>query len=203
MLVGGHQAAYLIGHAAGGALPASAVRHAFIGALQPQLLAEVVGADTLLCAASDAQQPFCSSLQAEAQAGSAAEPTLHLDAAALQELLHRHPDAVLVDVRESHEHLVGTPAALSGGKVVSVPLGQLAGQIPAWMAAPVPVPLVFFCRSGNRSARAAQCLRRPTPGALGQCQVLAAHLARGESQNQDHHGRRRSHNNHEHARVID
>jgi len=161
VLVGPQQAAYLLGHAAGGALPASAVRHAFIGALAPQKLAGLVRADTLLCAASDVQQPFCSSLQAQTpQTSPAGDADLHLDADALQELLHRHPNALLVDVRESHEHLVGAPAALWGGKVVSVPLGQLAGQIPAWMAASVPVPLVFFCRSGNRSTRAAQCLRR-------------------------------------------
>lgn len=161
VLVGAHQAVYLLGRADGRALPAAAVRHAFIGALAPQQLAGVVREDTLLCAASDAQQPFCSSLQAQAAAagGGGPESALHLDTAALRELLQRHPGAVLVDVRESHEHLVGLPAAL-GGKVVSVPLGQLAGQIPEWLGAPVRVPLVFFCRSGNRSARAAQCLRR-------------------------------------------
>jgi cysteine sulfinate desulfinase/cysteine desulfurase-like protein/rhodanese-related sulfurtransferase len=161
VLVGAHQAVYLLGRADGRALPAAAVRHAFIGALAPQQLAGVVREDTLLCAASDAQQPFCSSLQAQAAAagGGGPESVLHLDTAALRELLQRHPGAVLVDVRESHEHLVGLPAAL-GGKVVSVPLGQLAGQIPEWLGAPVRVPLVFFCRSGNRSARAAQCLRR-------------------------------------------
>jgi rhodanese-related sulfurtransferase len=141
-------------------LPASAARHAFIGALAPQRLAGLVGADTLLCAASDAQQPFCSSLQAQAPADGLPPADLHLDPAALQDLLRRHPDAMLVDVRESHEHLDGEPLALSGGQVVSVPLGQLAGQIPEWLGAPVQVPLVFFCRSGNRSARAAQCLRR-------------------------------------------
>ena len=174
VLVGPQQAAYLLGHAAGGALPASAVRHAFIGALAPQQVAGLVRADTLLCAASDVQQPFCSSLQA--QTPPAGEPDLHLDAAALQEFLQRHPNALLVDVRESQEHLVGVPAAPWGGKVVSVPLGQLAGQIPAWMAASVPVPLVFFCRSGNRSTRAAQCLRR-----LGYAQAydLAGGLALG------------------------
>ncbi|KQV85389.1 cysteine desulfurase [Massilia sp. Root351] len=168
------QAVYLLGHAVNGALPASAARHAFIGALAPQRLAGLVGADTLLCAASDAQQPFCSSLQAQAPADGLPPADLHLDPAALQDLLRRHPDAMLVDVRESHEHLVGEPLALSGGQVVSVPLGQLAGQIPAWMAAPV--PLVFFCRSGNRSTRAAQCLRR-----LGYAQAydLAGGMALG------------------------
>jgi rhodanese-related sulfurtransferase len=168
VLAGGHQAVYLLGQAAHGALPASAVRHAFIGTLAPQQLAGLVHANTLLCAASDAQRPFCSTLRALEEDASASQPQatgqprdsdLHLDAAALQELLRRHPNAVLIDVRESHEHLLGVPAPLAG-KVLSVPLGQLAGQIPAWLDASVPVPLVFFCRSGNRSTRAAQCLRR-------------------------------------------
>ncbi|KQX00215.1 cysteine desulfurase [Massilia sp. Root418] len=167
VLVDSQQAVYLLGEAAHGALPA-AVRHAFIGTLAPQQVAGLVHADTLLCAASDARRPFCSTLRAleadqaacgdQAQ-GQAQDGDLHLDAAALQELLRRHPDAVLIDVRESHEHLLGVPAPLEGN-VLSVPLGQLAGQIPAWLDASVPVPLVFFCRSGNRSTRAAQCLRR-------------------------------------------
>ncbi len=154
---GAQQAVYLLGRPDAGALPQSAARHAFIGTLAPRQLDGLVHGDTLLCAASDAQQPFCSSLHASAPESGGSQGELHLDAAALQGLLRAHPDALLVDVRESHEHLVGVQAP-QGGKVVSVPLGQLAGQIPEWMAAPV--PLVFFCRSGNRSTRAAQCLRR-------------------------------------------
>jgi rhodanese-related sulfurtransferase len=40
-----------------------------------------------------------------------------------------------------------------------VPLSRLAGHLAAWMTAPAR-PLVFVCRSGNRSAKAALCLRR-------------------------------------------
>ncbi|CAN7672470.1 aminotransferase class V-fold PLP-dependent enzyme [Pseudoduganella sp. LjRoot289] len=164
VLFGSHQAAYLLGTAVGGQLPPSAVRHAFTGALQPRQLAGVVRDDTLLCAAHDAQQPFCTSLRACAAETPAAEAGLHLDAAGVQALLRRHPDAVLVDVREGYEYLAAlqaeqsVPPALQGGNIISVPLGQLAGRIAGWLDAPV--PLVFFCRSGNRSSRAALCLRR-------------------------------------------
>jgi cysteine desulfurase len=67
----------------------------------------------------------------------------------------------VVDVRESYEYAAasaGMPPVLLGGNIVSVPLGQLAGRIAGWLAAPV--PLVFVCRSGKRSTRAALCLRR-------------------------------------------
>jgi rhodanese-related sulfurtransferase len=40
-----------------------------------------------------------------------------------------------------------------------VPLSRLAEHLEHFLAAPQR-PLVFFCRSGNRSAKAAQCLRR-------------------------------------------
>jgi cysteine desulfurase len=157
--VGTEQYAYLLGAAAGGALPAASVRYAFTGALAPQQLAGLIGEDTLLCAARDALQP-CSSLRAEQQAQQAqqADPSMHLDAGALQAWLQRHPDAVLVDVREHYEQAAGAHA-LAGRPVLSVPLGQLAARIPGWLAG-APVPLVFFCRSGNRSAKAVRCLRR-------------------------------------------
>ena len=65
-----------------------------------------------------------------------------------------HPGAHLVDVRESFEHLAS--AALNGtdAPCVNVPLVQLPHFAPAWLAHP-DQPVVFFCRSGNRSLDAA------------------------------------------------
>jgi cysteine sulfinate desulfinase/cysteine desulfurase-like protein/rhodanese-related sulfurtransferase len=155
--VGTDQCVYLLGTAVAGALPAAAALYAFTGALAPQQLSGLIGEDTLLCAARDESQPCCSSLRAEQQAPQA-DPSMHLDAGALQSLLQRHPDAVLVDVREHYEQAAGAHG-LAGRQVLSVPLGQLAARIPGWLDG-APVPLVFFCRSGNRSAKAARCLRR-------------------------------------------
>jgi rhodanese-related sulfurtransferase len=42
--------------------------------------------------------------------------------------------------------------------VLSVPLGRLTSYIGGWLQSGV--PLVFCCRSGGRSAKAAACLRR-------------------------------------------
>jgi rhodanese-related sulfurtransferase len=38
-------------------------------------------------------------------------------------------------------------------------LGSLVAHAALWLRG-APAPLLFFCRSGARSARAAQCLRR-------------------------------------------
>jgi cysteine desulfurase len=81
-----------------------------------------------------------------------------IDSAALAGFLQSHPDALLVDVREACEHAAGAPL-LHGRAAVNVPLSGLAGQVEHWLRAE-PRPLVFFCRSGNRSAKAAGYLRR-------------------------------------------
>jgi rhodanese-related sulfurtransferase len=82
---------------------------------------------------------------------------MHLPAGSLARFLEAHPDALLVDVREAAEQAAG-PASFDGRAVHCVPLSRLAGQVAHWLQEPR--PLVFFCRSGNRSARAAQCLRQ-------------------------------------------
>lgn len=96
---------------------------------------------------------------------------IDLDAVSAAAYLEAHPDALLVDVRELPEHSAGA-ARLHGRAALHVPLSQLAGQAAQWLEAPR--PLVFVCRSGNRSARAARTLRR-----LGhaQCWHVAGGLA--------------------------
>jgi len=87
----------------------------------------------------------------------------------LKHFLAEHPDALLVDVREACEHAAGAPA-LEGRAAYSLPLSRLAEHA-AWLRDETR-PLVFFCRSGNRSLKAAQCLQ-----GLGRTQVW--HLAGG------------------------
>jgi cysteine sulfinate desulfinase/cysteine desulfurase-like protein/rhodanese-related sulfurtransferase len=76
-----------------------------------------------------------------------------LDGSALARFLERHPDALLVDVREACEHALGTPL-LHGRAAYSLPLSRLPEHA-AWLGRETR-PLVFFCRSGKRSAQAAQ-----------------------------------------------
>ncbi|WP_215406044.1 aminotransferase class V-fold PLP-dependent enzyme [Janthinobacterium sp. JC611] len=137
-------------------------RFAFIGSLAPEALtplleAGLVTPDTVLCAAGD-DGSICGTVRA-ARDGAARASELQLDAAALPAFLRQHPDAILVDVREAYEHAACAGAVFEGCEVRSVPLSRLAGQVAAWLQEPQR-PLVFFCRSGNRSARAAACLRR-------------------------------------------
>jgi rhodanese-related sulfurtransferase len=151
-------------------LPASRLREAV------QRLAMVVNADTLLCGACDEQGVPCATTAALAQGRDelagllALQPLLSRSAPpgmgsvadlaphALERFLQTHPDAILVDVREPAEHVACT-ATLHGRTVTSVPLTRLAEHAGHWLRGEAK-PLVLFCRSGNRSARAVQCLHR-------------------------------------------
>jgi rhodanese-related sulfurtransferase len=132
------------------------VAYAFTGMAALGELAGTVPADALVCAGREELNACCTSLRAEAQ-GAVAGADLNLDSVALARLLEAHPQAVLVDVRESYEQA----ACIPGGRAAqSVPLSRLAAFVPGWLDSAEQPPLVFFCRSGNRSAKAAQCLRR-------------------------------------------
>ncbi|HWJ94962.1 MAG TPA: aminotransferase class V-fold PLP-dependent enzyme, partial [Telluria sp.] len=141
-----------------------------------QRLAMIINAGTLLCGASDEQGIPCTTTAALAQGRDelaalvALQPLLSRSAPpgmgsvadlaphALERFLQTHPDAILVDVREPAEH-AARAATLHGRAVVSVPLTRLAEQAAHWLRGE-PKPLVLFCRSGNRSARAVHCLHR-------------------------------------------
>jgi len=132
------------------------VEYAFTGMAALSGLAGAVPADALICPGREELNACCTSLRAEAQGGAAAAD-VNLDCIALARLLEAHPGAVLVDVRETYEQA----ACIPGGRAAqSVPLSRLAAFVPGWLEAAQQPPLVFFCRSGNRSAKAAQCLRR-------------------------------------------
>ena len=85
-----------------------------------------------------------------------------LTPAALQALLRAHPDLLFVDVREGYEQRLGHAPALAAPRVrhQAIALSQLPQALPDWLALPAPTPVVFYCRSGNRSAQAAGALRR-------------------------------------------
>jgi len=132
------------------------VDYAFTGLAPLSALAGKLPDDTLVCAGREELNACCTSLRAEGQ-GSAASADLNIDSIALGRLLEAHPQAVLVDVREVYEQA----ACIPGDRAAqSVPLSRLAAFVPGWLHAAEQPPLVFFCRSGNRSAKAAQCLRR-------------------------------------------
>jgi cysteine desulfurase len=84
---------------------------------------------------------------------------LSLDA--LHDLLRARPNLLLVDVREPYEQRLGQAPAL-GAEVrrEAVALSGLPNALARWLALPAETPVVFFCRSGNRSAQAARALRR-------------------------------------------
>ena len=140
--------AFLLGRPDGAGVPAHAVR--FVFGVMPD---EASIAGMALC---------CHRVGEPAVSRPGADPWsedgMHLDAGAAHALLEAHPDALLVDVRELPEHAAGA-ARLRGRAAQHVPLSQLAGQAAAWLGSQAR-PLVFVCRSGNRSARAARLLRR-------------------------------------------
>jgi cysteine desulfurase len=136
-----------------------AARFAFCATVTEPGLRACAGPDTLLCPTRDAHHPLCTSLRALAASTSPAEADVRLAPAALEAFLLAHPDAQLVDVREASECAATAAPAPGGRPAISVPLGQLAGRLDQWLRS-ARVPLVLYCRSGNRSLKAAQCLRR-------------------------------------------
>lgn len=94
-------------------------------------------------------------------AGIAAPPQPARQPAALARHQLKHffadyPDALLIDVREACEHAAGAPM-LQGRAAYSLPLSRLA-EYASWLRDEAR-PLLLFCRSGNRSLKALQCLQ--------------------------------------------
>ncbi|WP_295996354.1 aminotransferase class V-fold PLP-dependent enzyme [Rugamonas sp.] len=167
------RASYLLGAATGARLGdgadgaarlvAADVRFAFTGHAAQSGLAGVIGLDTLLCPARDPHNQFCTSLRAAPPADLAAAE-LELDADALDAFFLQHPGAQLIDVREPYEYAAAAAVGPGGRPARSVPLSRLTDQLDGWLRGER-LPLVFFCRSGNRSIKAVQCLRRLGHGA--------------------------------------
>jgi cysteine desulfurase len=85
-----------------------------------------------------------------------------LTPAQLQALLQTQPDLLFVDVREPYEQRLGHAPELAAPHVrhQAIALSQLLQALPDWLSLPAQTPVVFYCRSGNRSAQAANALRR-------------------------------------------
>jgi cysteine sulfinate desulfinase/cysteine desulfurase-like protein/rhodanese-related sulfurtransferase len=146
--------AYLLGEAHGEALPADGVRLAFCGSAPlTERLAALINHQTILCRDSETA---CAPWAAAAETFTECMP--HLAPEALAQFMRSRPDALLVDVREACEHAAG-PVVLGGQAAVNVPMSRLAEHAAAWLR-DAPRPIVFVCRSGNRSARAAEQLQR-------------------------------------------
>lgn len=97
------------------------------------------------------------------------------EASMVADLLRRHPDLVVVDVRDLVEHeLSPLPDFGVSERPCAAPLDKLVNRLPGWLRPGAQVPLLLVCRSGNRSAIAARALAR-----LGHraCYSLAGGLA--------------------------
>ncbi|MDQ1814896.1 aminotransferase class V-fold PLP-dependent enzyme [Massilia sp. CCM 9210] len=155
-------ASYLFGERSAAGLAAGDVRFAFTGpdAVIEQL-AQLVSRKTIVCPACETGSLPCTTLMAEGSgAAPAANPlAMQLEAHGLERFFNDHPDALLIDVREAYEHAAADAGHWHGRAVQSVPLSRLADRLSMWLRAEER-PLVFFCRSGARSVKAAQCLHR-------------------------------------------
>jgi cysteine sulfinate desulfinase/cysteine desulfurase-like protein/rhodanese-related sulfurtransferase len=159
----GRGAVYLLGRADDGVLGAAAVRLAFIGGAvmaDAGALARLMDGCTVLCHGADVGGAPCATLAGLRRAASPAQAgeLQQMAPGGLEAFLRAHEDAMLVDVREACEREAGG-VNLYGREAQAVPLSRLAEHLGHFLAAPRR-PLVFICRSGNRSARAALCLQR-------------------------------------------
>lgn len=106
---------------------------------------------------TDYRTMACGARVDRCNAGSAPELTPE----AFTALLQHEPRPLLVDVREPYEQRLGqSPVSETAAHVQAVPLSGLLNALPGWLALPDETPVLFFCRSGNRSAQAARALRR-------------------------------------------
>jgi cysteine desulfurase len=139
------------------------LRQAFIGQMVPTSLSRSLDPAILLLPSGDTEDRYATTVGLE-QAGFKEvlrECPMSVNKAALNALVKQHPDLILVDVREPYEQRLGTKPILGEGvRFQAVSLSALAGALPEWLQLPSGMPVVFFCRAGNRSARAARALRR-------------------------------------------
>lgn len=81
-----------------------------------------------------------------------------LDWNELEQVLLSDPDALLVDVREAYEYAAAAALCSAGRTAVNLPLTELQREVPAWLSGHRH-PVVFFCRSGNRSLQALMAMQ--------------------------------------------
>ena len=155
---GGTARSYLMGTSAHGALAASDVRFAFTNTAPADLHRDgLLNSDTVVCPSHDSANLICTTPAAGAHAVPPLD-SMELNPADLDRFLRERPDALLVDVRNPWEHEAGRPV-FQGRTALNVPLSRLPSQLAQWLGVESR-PLVFICRLGTRSQRAAQCLHR-------------------------------------------
>ena len=92
-----------------------------------------------------------STASSTAEAGN--EAVRGLDWNELEQVLQSDPQALLIDVREAYEYAAAAALCSAGRTAVNLPLTELQRGVPRWLAEHRH-PVVFFCRSGNRSLQA-------------------------------------------------
>jgi cysteine sulfinate desulfinase/cysteine desulfurase-like protein/glyoxylase-like metal-dependent hydrolase (beta-lactamase superfamily II)/rhodanese-related sulfurtransferase len=90
----------------------------------------------------------------------AAEQVVQLSRDAVARMAEEQPATLLVDVRESYERSVDPTAVFPMATRQSMPVSALVSALARWLALPREQAIVFYCRSGSRSAQAARALRR-------------------------------------------
>ena len=132
---------------------------AFVGDMGPlRGLERAVGSGALLLPGHDPDNRFARTLGVEAACAS--EEPVELSSDELARLVAEGRRPVLVDVREAFEQRLGLAPDFDAAVArQAAPLSTLVNALPGWLAQPQ-TPVVFFCRSGNRSAQAARALRR-------------------------------------------
>jgi cysteine sulfinate desulfinase/cysteine desulfurase-like protein/glyoxylase-like metal-dependent hydrolase (beta-lactamase superfamily II)/rhodanese-related sulfurtransferase len=90
-----------------------------------------------------------------------AAAAVELGASAAVALARSRSDLLLIDVRELYEQHLSAPLDLGTPvRRESAPLSAILNSLAGWLALPQDRPVLFYCRSGNRSAQAARALRR-------------------------------------------
>ncbi len=113
-----------------------------------------------LHATTDGMQDIpAESMPAVSMADDAADVhSLTLQWSDLDAFMQTHPDARMVDVRESVEHYVSGGIHHGQWAARNAPWSTMAARPPQWLAADAAAPVVLVCRSGNRSLKAARWL---------------------------------------------
>jgi cysteine desulfurase len=86
------------------------------------------------------------------------DPVRGLDWIELEQVLLSDPQALLVDVREAYEYAAAAALCSAGRTAVNLPLTELQREVPSWLS-DHRHPVVFFCRSGNRSLQALMAMK--------------------------------------------
>ncbi|ROZ78786.1 aminotransferase class V-fold PLP-dependent enzyme [Ramlibacter sp. WS9] len=118
------------------------------------------GQNALLLPGHDHDDHFASTLRTEGVGGCSRDERVALSRREFDKIAADGQLCIVVDVREAFEQKLGlAPAFETAVQRQSAPLSTLVNALPRWLASP-DRHVVFYCRSGNRSAQAARALRR-------------------------------------------